>query len=64
MPAGQRYVATGPVEGDYYWAPTFAPTLEEAEHTVIKGKTMYYQIFFNHRLGYVEASDVDVADAP
>jgi hypothetical protein len=27
---------------------------------VIKGQTEYYQIFFNHRFAFVNASDVSV----
>jgi hypothetical protein len=64
MPAGQIYVATDLVNGDYYWAPTFAPTLDQAERVVVKGQTMYYRIYFNHRFGFVKASDVDVIAVP
>jgi len=64
MPAGQIYVATDLVDGDYYWAPTFAPTLDQAERVVVKGQTTYYRIYFNHRFGFVKASDVDVISVP
>jgi N-acetyl-anhydromuramyl-L-alanine amidase AmpD len=60
MPAGQIYVAAQRIKGDYYWAPTYAPTLEESDHVVVGGETKYYQIFFNHRFAFVMASDVDV----
>ena len=60
IPSGQIYVAIGPFKSDYYWAPTYAPTLEGSGHVVVKGQTEYYQIFFNHRLAFVMASDVDV----
>jgi hypothetical protein len=53
-------VAFGPFKSDYYWAPTYAPTLEESDHVVVEGQTEYYQIFFNHRFVFVMASDVDV----
>jgi hypothetical protein len=64
MPAGQIYVATDLVGGDYYWAPTYVPTLAGADRTVVKGQTMYYRIYFNHRFGFVQASDVDVLSTP
>jgi hypothetical protein len=31
-----------------------------ADHRVMRGRTKYYQIFFNHCFGFVKASDVDV----
>ena len=37
IPAGQAYVATGPIQSDYYWAPTY--TLDPADHVVVKGAT-------------------------
>jgi hypothetical protein len=42
------------VHADFYWSPT------QTKHRLITGQTMYYQIFFNHRLAFVRASDVDV----
>jgi hypothetical protein len=64
LPAGQIYVATDLVNGDYYWAPTFAPALDQAERAVVKGQIAYYRISFNHRFGFVKASDVDVISVP
>ncbi len=64
MPAGQIYVATDLVNSDYYWAPTFAPALDTAERVVVKGRTTYYRIYFNHRFGFVKASDVDIISVP
>ena len=64
VPAGQIYVATDLVNGDYYWAPTFAPTLDQAERAVVKGQIAYYRIYFNHRFGFVKASDVAVISVP
>jgi N-acetyl-anhydromuramyl-L-alanine amidase AmpD len=64
MPGGQIYVASGPFKSDYYWAPTYAPTLEGSDHVVVKGQTKYYQIFYNHRFAFVMASDVDVVHSP
>jgi len=60
IPAGQTYVATDRIKGDYYYAPTYAPVLEGSNHLVISGQTKYYQIFFNHRFAFVMASDVDI----
>jgi N-acetyl-anhydromuramyl-L-alanine amidase AmpD len=59
IPAGQLYVTSGKIRSDYYWAPTYSPTLEGSDHVVVEGQTEYYQIFFNHRIAYVMASDVD-----
>ncbi|MBC8078685.1 MAG: N-acetylmuramoyl-L-alanine amidase, partial [Chloroflexales bacterium] len=58
MPAGQSYVATDLVDSAYYWAPTYAVTPEAAQYTAVRGETQYYQIYFNHRFGFVRASDV------
>jgi N-acetyl-anhydromuramyl-L-alanine amidase AmpD len=60
IPAGQIYVASGLFKSDYYWAPTYSPTLEGSDHVVVKGQTEYYQIFYNHRFAFVKASDVDL----
>lgn len=60
IPAGQEYVASGPVRSDYYYAPTY--TLNPADHTVVIGTTMYYEIQLNHRFAYVKASDVVPAE--
>ena len=60
IPAGQIYVAFGPFRSDYYYAPTYTTTLAGSDHQVIRGQTQYYQIFFNHRFAFVQASDVAV----
>jgi N-acetylmuramoyl-L-alanine amidase len=60
IPAGQIYVAKDRVRADYYYAPTY--TLNPADHTVVEGQTQYYEIFFNHRISYLMASDVRVVD--
>jgi hypothetical protein len=51
IPAGQEYVVIDKVNADYYWSPSMR------QHTYVRGKTIYYQIFFNHRFAYVRASD-------
>ena len=58
IPAGQIYVAKGRVKADFYDAPVF--TQHASGNTVVEGQTEYYLIFFNHRLAFVQASDVDV----
>jgi N-acetyl-anhydromuramyl-L-alanine amidase AmpD len=60
--AGQAYVTTGSVPDDYYYAKTFNSSLPD-DHTVVRGKTKYYQIQLNHRLYYVKAADVVVKHA-
>ncbi|HLX48450.1 MAG TPA: N-acetylmuramoyl-L-alanine amidase [Streptosporangiaceae bacterium] len=60
IPAGQQYVVTGAVPDDYYYAVTFDSSMPD-DHTVIRGKTLYYQIIYNHRLCYVKAADVVVS---
>ncbi len=60
LPFGQHYVATGPFAADYYWARSYAKTLAESHHVVVKDDAKYYQIAFNHRYALVNASDMDV----
>src|SRR5579875_2894829 len=57
---GQSYVTTGAVPDDYYYAITYDSSMPD-DHTVIHGKTLYYQIILNHRLYYVKAADVVVS---
>jgi hypothetical protein len=56
---GQSYVTTGMVPDDYYYAVTYNSSAPD-DHTVVTGKTGYYQIELNHRLYYVKAADVAV----
>ena len=56
IPVGQIYVASGPYDSDYFYAPTY--TLNVADNKDIQGSTKYYQIFYNHRFVFVQASDV------
>jgi hypothetical protein len=57
IPAGQMYVATDLVMADYF-NPRSSPL--NLAQSFILGHTKYYQIFFNHRLGFVKADDVQV----
>jgi N-acetyl-anhydromuramyl-L-alanine amidase AmpD len=54
---GQSYVTTGRVPDDYYYAVTYNSSKPD-DHTVVTGKTPYYQVVLNHRLYYVKAADV------
>jgi hypothetical protein len=65
LPAGEQYVVTDLVGGTYYWAPVYALTPEAAQQAAVSGEVRYYQISFNHRVGFVKASDVVVtSDRP
>ncbi|MEU7002072.1 peptidoglycan recognition family protein [Nonomuraea sp. NPDC046570] len=55
--AGQKYTLAGPAATEYYRAVTFDP----ASHTVVRGKTKYYEIQFGHRVMFVKADDVRVS---
>jgi len=63
IPAGQRYVTSGQVPDEYYYAVTIDSSLPD-DHTVIPGQTVYYQISYNHREFYVKAADVQVLARP
>jgi hypothetical protein len=54
--AGQRYVAGGRTTAEYFFSPTFDTT----SHRVVRGKDVYYEIQFGHRVAYVRAADVQV----
>ncbi|GII60301.1 amidase [Sphaerisporangium krabiense] len=56
IPEGQRYAVGLSTRGEYYYATTFDP----ADHRVVRGRTLYYQIQFGHRVAYVMAGDVDL----
>ncbi|KIF78473.1 amidase [Streptomyces sp. 150FB] len=58
--AGQRYVVGDRVPGEYLYAPTF----DTSVHRVVRGKEMYYEIQFGHRVAYVKAADVRLVPAP
>jgi hypothetical protein len=63
IPAGQEYPTTGAVPTDYYYAATINSSLPD-DHTIIIGKTAYYQISYNHRKFFVQAKDVTVKNLP
>src|SRR5215831_11725012 len=57
--AGQHYPVIGAIPADYYYAVTINSSLPD-DHTLVIGKTAYYQISFNHRKFFVRAADVTV----
>lgn len=68
IPAGQAYVTAGEVTGDYYqYNGTYnakdTDCASAADQCEIIGKTQYYQINYDHRLGFVKATDVQVITA-
>jgi hypothetical protein len=63
LPAGQKYVATPRASADYYWAKVYTPTLDPTKSILVKDSTQYYQLDWNHRFGFVKASDVDEVPA-
>ena len=44
---------------DYYRAVDFAGT-PPTDHIDIRGKDLYYQVSFGHRMAFVSAADVDI----
>jgi N-acetyl-anhydromuramyl-L-alanine amidase AmpD len=56
IPQGQRYAVGLATHGEYYYAVTF----DQASHTVVRGRTLYYQIQLGHRVAFVKADDVNI----
>lgn len=61
--AGQAYPRVTGIPTDYYYTKYYDSSAPD-DHTVIIGKTVYYQISFNHRRFFVRASDVSVQSLP
>ncbi|MDF3301346.1 N-acetylmuramoyl-L-alanine amidase [Streptomyces tropicalis] len=57
--AGQKYVVGGEVPGEYDYSVTFTTD----SHRVVVGKDLYYEIQFGHRVAFVRAADVRVAQS-
>ncbi|RNB89437.1 N-acetylmuramoyl-L-alanine amidase [Brevibacillus fluminis] len=55
---GQVYVAAEKVKSNIFVAPVYVT--DPDENVMVYGKEEYYEINFNHRVGFVRASDVDV----
>jgi hypothetical protein len=56
IPAGQTYVAKDLVTADHYLASTFD---DPSSYYVETSPVQSYEIFFNHRIAYVRADDVE-----
>ncbi|MFV8183086.1 N-acetylmuramoyl-L-alanine amidase [Streptomyces sp. AF1B] len=56
LPKGQKYVVGGVMPGEYYYAVTFTTD----SHKVVRGKDLYYEIQYGHRVEWVRAADVTV----
>ncbi|MFD0415624.1 N-acetylmuramoyl-L-alanine amidase [Streptomyces sp. NPDC127108] len=54
--SGQKYAVGDKLPGEYFFSPTF----DLAPHRVVRGKDMYYEIQFGHRVAFVRAADVKV----
>ncbi|WP_030559011.1 N-acetylmuramoyl-L-alanine amidase [Streptomyces aureocirculatus] len=54
--AGQKYAVGDKLPGEYFYSPTF----DLAPHRVVRGKDVYYEIQFGHRVAFVRAADVRV----
>jgi N-acetyl-anhydromuramyl-L-alanine amidase AmpD len=59
MPAGQFYPRIQKEASDYFYDATIDFSLPD-DHMIVRGNDKYYRIAFNHRLGYVKTTDVDV----
>jgi len=60
MSTGQKYTTTGDaVLGDYFYDATINYSLPD-DHKVVVGKQKYYEITFNHHVGFVMTQDVVV----
>ncbi|MBB5122333.1 hypothetical protein FHS36_005804 [Streptomyces eurocidicus] len=54
--AGQEYALGQRLTSEYLWAKTFDP----AGHKLVRGKDVYYEIQFGHRVAFVKADEVTV----
>jgi hypothetical protein len=59
IPAGQSYVVGERTPGEYFYAAAYGK-----QGRVVRGKEIYYEIQYGHRVGYVKASDVRVQGRP
>ncbi|MGH3472382.1 MAG: hypothetical protein ACRDPG_10115 [Nocardioidaceae bacterium] len=59
--AGQAYVlADANIQTDYYHAVSFNCAHAVDDCTDVVGQVKYYEIWYNHRIAYVQADDVVV----
>jgi hypothetical protein len=60
LPANQSYATSGlSLPADYYYDATVDYSLPD-DHVIVHGNQKYYQISFNHHIGFVKADDVVV----
>ncbi len=61
IPAGQKYaVDDESVGSDYFYDETVNYSLPD-DHAIVVGNQRYYEINFNHRIGYVKVGDVVIS---
>ena len=60
LPVGQSYPTSGlSLPADYFYDATIDSSLPD-DHAIVHGRQKYYQISFNHHIGFVKAEDVIV----
>ncbi len=60
IPAGQRYTTTGKaITSDYFYDWTWNYSAPD-DHKIVVGNQKYYEITYNHHIGFVKVEDVDV----
>lgn len=59
LTAGEMYVASGPISSSYYYAKDYN---DPTSYKVVIGEDEYYQIYYNHRLGFVKKEDVEIVN--
>jgi N-acetyl-anhydromuramyl-L-alanine amidase AmpD len=60
MPAGQAYSTTSEAApGDYFYDWTWNYSMPD-DHMIVRGNQKYYEITFNHHVGFVKTGDVAV----
>jgi hypothetical protein len=59
LPKGQKYVVGDLLPGEYYYSVTFTTD----SHRVVRGRDLYYEIQYGHRVEFVRAADVRLLPA-
>ncbi|MCL2553886.1 MAG: N-acetylmuramoyl-L-alanine amidase, partial [Actinomycetia bacterium] len=63
LPAGQSYeVAGAPVKGNFFYAMNFDNSAP-GDHTLVTGTNEFYPIHYNHRLAWVQSTDVTTSNS-
>lgn len=63
IPAGQSYVAGGAAQPSNWYNAYNIDGSAPYDRTYFQGKTMYYEIVYNHRMAFVNAADVTVSSS-